>query len=174
MALTIDGSDPSGDLGDLLDDKLAVATAVSDYLPIAGGKVLQVVRATDSTGRQTSSTTFVDASISVTITPQFSTSLIYVFYQGQVGANRVASGYVGYATQITDSSNNVLGGSGSMRNQLANGLDVAVTILNVGFDTPGSTAAKTYKVRYLALASCTADIYNANNTGQLIAIEVSA
>jgi hypothetical protein len=46
MALTIDGSDPSGDLGDLLDDKLDVATAVSDYLPIAGGKILQTVSVT--------------------------------------------------------------------------------------------------------------------------------
>ena len=36
MALTIDGSDPTGDLGDLLDAKL----------PIAGGKVLQTVSVT--------------------------------------------------------------------------------------------------------------------------------
>jgi hypothetical protein len=143
-------------------------------LDLAGGKVLQVVRATDSTARATSSTSFVDASISVTITPKLSTSVIYVFYQGQVGSFRTVAGYVGYATQITDSSNNVLGGSGSMRNQIANGVDMVFTVLNVGFDTPGSTAAKTYKVRFLALASCTADIYNANNEGQLIAIEVSA
>ncbi|HEY7821527.1 MAG TPA: hypothetical protein VIG24_01775, partial [Acidimicrobiia bacterium] len=42
----------------------------STFQALTSGKILQVVRATDGTNRTTTSTSFVDASISVTITPQ--------------------------------------------------------------------------------------------------------
>lgn len=81
MALTIDGSDPSGDLGDLLDDKLDVATAVSDYLPIAGGKILQVVSTTktDTFASNGSSDTFQAVTgLTASITPSLVSSKILV------------------------------------------------------------------------------------------------
>jgi hypothetical protein len=169
MALTIDGSDPSGDLGDLLDDKLAVATAVSDYLPIAGGKVLQVVRATDTTNRTTTSTTYVDVTgMSVTITPQKSTSaVILVAVVSFAGSSSYG------ALQITDSSNNAI--SGAQENFLGDGSVAIQTTMNIwGYATPGTTSAVTYKLRTKTFLAGTVQIKNGEATGQLYAIEVSA
>jgi hypothetical protein len=171
MALTIDGSDPSGDLGDLLDDKLDVATAVSDYLPIAGGKVLQIVRATDSTDRSTTSGTFVDANISVTITPQKSTSavlLIWSFY-----ANPANNSYL--VAQITDNSNSAISGAQLMITGDASSTNLQDYVTGIGYATPATTSAVTFKGRFRASPSAvTVSLVNSGNTGQLYAIEVSA
>ena len=43
-------------------------------------RILQVVRATDSTARSTTSTSFVDANISVTITPTSSSSDVLLIW----------------------------------------------------------------------------------------------
>ncbi|HEY7824430.1 MAG TPA: hypothetical protein VIG24_16430, partial [Acidimicrobiia bacterium] len=57
----------AGDLNDTFASKL----------DLAGGKILQIVRATDSTVRSTTSTSYVDVTgMSVTITPQINTSAI--------------------------------------------------------------------------------------------------
>ena len=50
----------------------------SSYLPIAGGKILQVVQGTYSTQVSTTSSTPVDVGVSATITPSSTTSKILV------------------------------------------------------------------------------------------------
>jgi hypothetical protein len=140
----------------------------SAFVPL-GGKVLQIVRATDATNRTTTSMTFVDASISVTITPQKSDSavlLIWAFTM-KTASNTVAR------TQITDSSNNAISGaeSSSFRAESGGSLDVGATMF--GYATPATTSAVTYKGRFLT-ASGTVSIVNTSPTGQLYAIEVSA
>jgi hypothetical protein len=162
MALTIDGSDPSGDLGDLLDDKLDVATAVSDYLPIAGGKVLQVVRATDATQRSTTSGSFVDVTgMTVTITPQKSTSVILLITSAYTFSN--SSG----GMRITDSSNNAISGAEEMRF-----INCPSTV--IGYATPATTSPVTYKTQFYSVSAGTTIFQNGINTGQMYAIEVSA
>ena len=139
-------------------------------LNLAGGKVLQVVRATDSTTRSTSSTSFVDASISVTITPQRSTSaiiLIWAFWAETNAINRILT------ATITDSSNNAISGAEAQQIYSEAGrLQVGVHLF--GYATPGTTSAITYKGRFRASAAGAVDITNASRTGQLYAIEVSA
>ena len=169
MALTIDGSDPTGDLGDLLDDKLAVATAVSDYLPIAGGKVLQIVRATDATERTTTSTSFVDASLSVTITPQKNNSAILL-----ISANYATAASNDLAiTAITDSSNNFISGAETVVSGDLAGTSLQNTV-GIAYATPATTSATTYKLRFRSNSGGVATLGNSVNTGQLYAIEVSA
>jgi hypothetical protein len=170
MALTIDGSDPTGDLGDLLDAKL----------PIAGGKMLQIVRATDATSRTTTSTTFVDASISVTITPQKSDSAIILIASAGVSSSRAGdTGNYGYL-RISDSSNNAISGAQEVALGLANitGTGDRVSFFYVSlfaYATPATTSAVTYKLRFRSEdASTTIQLRNGANTGQLYAIEVSA
>lgn len=151
-----------------MDAKLAVATAVSDYLPIAGGKILQVVRATDGTERTTSSASFVDVTgMSVTITPQKSTSSIIVLVNVMVRSVETTNQA---ETQITDSSNNALNGAQQVLTRQEAHL-IAQTL--IGYSTPATTSATTYKLRFKASGG-TAGIRNDLSTGQIYAIEVSA
>ena len=48
MALTIDGSDPSGDLGDLLDAKFTTPGAWTSYTPVLSGSTWAVGNGTIS------------------------------------------------------------------------------------------------------------------------------
>jgi len=139
-------------------------------LPTTGfGKILQVVRATDVTDRTTTSGSFVDASISVTITPQKSTSAIIVIWSFQ--ALTLGSGTKSIY-QITDNTNSAL--SGSEGSELAGGgTNLKTQIKLLGYDAPATTSPTTYKGRFKA-GSGTAYAQNTLSTGQLYAIEVAA
>jgi hypothetical protein len=139
-------------------------------LDLAGGKVLQVVRATDATTRTTTSATYVDASISVSITPQRSTSNILLIWTAVV-FSATAGTYI--RTRIADSSNT--GISGAEQTTFGSGTTNTQGLTTmVGFVAAGSTSVRTYKGRFLATAANTVQIINAEQVGQLYAIEVSA
>jgi type V secretory pathway adhesin AidA len=138
-------------------------------LNLAGGKVLQVVRATDSTNRTTTSATFVDASISVTITPQKSDSAVLLLYAARFGPAPDAYVFV----QITDSSNNSISGTQELTAGGSNAGTFAMFGVAIGYATPATTSPVTYKVRFRS-SSGTATLVNSGATGQLYAIEVSA
>ena len=79
---------------------------------VNGGKILQIVRATDTTARTTTSTTYVDVTgMSITITPQKSDSAVLIIASvfartsAASGTNQVAN------LVITDSSDNFLSGA---------------------------------------------------------------
>ena len=171
MALTLNGSDPTGDLGDLLDAKL----------PIAGGKILQVVRATDATSRTTNSTSFTDVTgMSVTITPQKSNSALLIVFTFFVSAswNTLDNGSFDFG--ITDSSNNLLTGSQRLGMGTANlsgssDRTVSFSPTLLAYATPATTSAVTYKLRFRSgTANNTVYVRNDENTAQIFAIEVSA
>lgn len=151
----------------------ALQTQINSKLNIAGGKILQIVRATDSTTRTTTSTSLVDASISVTITPQRNDSAVLLIWATNVGHSGTSD--FTYLV-ITDNSNNAISG--------ANGVYVGSNTTNafysfatvIGYATPATTSAVTYKGRFRVNANGTAELYNGSggNTAQLYAIEVSA
>ena len=139
-------------------------------LNLAGGKILQIVRATDATNRSTTSTSLVDATNSVTITPQKNNSAIILManYCLETGGS-----YVGF-TAITDSSNNIIsGGQGRFFASVAAATSTSQTI--IGYDTPATTSATTYKLRFRSSTANTVTLLNATiGPGQMYAIEVSA
>ena len=142
-------------------------------LNLAGGKVLQVVRATDTGNRATNSTSFVDVTgMSVTITPQRSTSsiLILAFYSGL--ANVFANSAL--QTILADSSNNSL--TGLYYNlSLTTGNFLSAPAVILGYATPATTSAVTYKMRFRSSTGSTiVSVRNDEATGQMLAIEVSA
>ena len=151
----------------------SLQTQINSKLNLAGGKILQIVRATDSTNRTTTSTSFVDASgMSVSITPQKSDSAIIVISIFRCG---IGSADDGVLAQLTDSSNNALSGAESMLFLVDAGQITHSTHTLIGYSTPSSVSQQTYKVRFCATPTAvTATIANATNTGQLYAIEVSA
>jgi hypothetical protein len=164
----------------LVEVKDYLVGALGSKLDVAGGKILQVVRATDSTQRTTTSASYVDASISVTITPQKSDSAILLIWSANASPDTVDKTGTGSQTrqeqQITDNSNNPISGAERMR---VGTVDTSTLFYEsmtlIGYATPGTTSAVTYKGRFQRVDSqCTARLLNNVNTGQLYAIEVSA
>jgi hypothetical protein len=144
----------------------------------SGGKVLQVVRATDTTSRSTTSTSFVDVTgMSVTITPKSATSSIILnaIFSPNVSSTTTAS-RVGFF-QITDSSNVAISGAQNLEWGLISGTTYTMYGgLNMqAYVTTGSTSAVTYKLRFsVNAASTTVLTRNDLSTGQMFATEVEA
>lgn len=136
------------------------------FQALSSGKILQVVRATDGTERTTTSTSFVDLTgLSVTITPTKSTSAVLLVLSVLVLPANPSSKF-----QISDSSNNALSGAEDSRIGVGAG---QVPIVLLGYSTPATTSATTYKARFAASAG-TNTARNNINTGQLYALEIGA
>jgi hypothetical protein len=141
----------------------------------AGGKVLQVVRATDNTARTTTSTTLVDANLSVTITPGFTNSVVLLIATVRAAITGTATTSFGQIT-ITDNSNNAISGATA----IAFGDSAATTSLNavtaIAYATPATDLAITYKLRFSCAGGSSRSLTLQNNESlaQLFAIEVSA
>ena len=146
-----------------LDYKVAQLEAISH------GKILQVVRATDSTTRTTTSTSFVDANISVTITPTSATSTILVMWLYQALNAAGSDAFIG---QITDSSNVALSGAESLYVGSVT-VRVLTSVTAIGYSSPATTSATTYKARFRSEVGGTQNLRNALQTGQLFAFEVA-
>ncbi len=137
------------------------------------GKILQVVRATDTTDRSTTSTSFVDLTgMSVTITPQVSTSAIMVvmtFYASTNASNR------SLIVRIADSSNTAISGA-QFGNFADTGGSLTVPGVLIAYATPGTVNATTYKGQFRTGGSNpgTVTVENASMTGQIYAIELAA
>ncbi len=138
----------------------ASAGIVSTKLSGSFGKVLQVITATDSTQRSTSSTSFVTASntLSVSITPSSASNKIFIICTVTFGASN--QGQSAKATIFRDATNlgatngivNSFSDSGSIREQ------GSMSIL----DSPNTTSSITYQA-YFSVSGNTIDI-NWNDT----------
>jgi hypothetical protein len=154
-------------------------------LNIAGGKILQIVRATDSTTRSTTSTSLVDVTgMSVTISPQKTDSTLILLFSLYLGAEWTGGGGAAgdrrVECQIADSSNNPLPGSQGQHG-IVNLVDAVTTTATqqfcqlIGISTPSTTSAVTYKMRFRVVnATTTGLVLNAGAQAQMFAIEVSA
>jgi hypothetical protein len=140
------------------------------FQSVGGGKILQVVRATDSTNRTTTSATFVDASISVTITPQKNDSAIVLL----ASLASISPGVTYSVYQITDSSNNAISGAEAQISGVNTAAELRTAVTLLGYSTPATLSATTYKVRFRSDGGGSVLAANASNTGSLYAIEVSA
>ena len=159
----------------------SLQTQINSKLNLAGGKILQIVRATDSTDRSTTSTSYVDVpGMSVTITPQKSDSalLIMAVFLSQINNNSAA---MFGQCRITDSSNNAISGAetanvGSNQLQVVSGqlASFLTSTVLIGRSTPATTSAVTYKLRFQSSVGATFFVVNGVMTGQMYAIEVSA
>jgi hypothetical protein len=141
-----------------------------------GGKILQVVRATDTTDRTTTSTSFVDVTgMSVTISPTKSDSAVLIvasfLHEQQSGATRTEGKF-----QITDSSNNAISGAENIISGINNLNSFHFrSVILMAYATPATTSAVSYKLKFLTNNSAsTVSLLNDLTTGQMYAIEVSA
>ena len=133
-----------------------------------GGKVLQVLTATDSTARSTTSTSFVTASntLSVNITPVATSSKIFV--QASFECSAASSGR-SFFTIYKESTN--LGATNGMFS-IAGATDGSPGSLTF-LDSPSSTSELTYAV-YVKSNGQTASL-NANTVkGSIVVMEIGA
>jgi len=113
-----------------------------------GGKVLQVVNATDTTERTTTSSSFTAAgtTLSVNITPSSTSSKIFIIVTSTTHANSALAGR--YYTIYRDSTN-----LGQVNNGMtalyieANPGDPVVPLVMSYLDSPSSTSQITYQPR---------------------------
>ena len=138
------------------------------------GRVLQVVRATDSTQRITTSTSYIDAGISVTITPTKTTSAIILV--AQINAEVQAGTFTRARLTITDSSGNAISGAEQAQFGARANDDETYDLLSLwAYATPATTSAVTYKLMgQVTDSGSTLVLRNNTCTAQMYAIEVAA
>jgi hypothetical protein len=140
----------------------------ADLASGVGGKVLQVVTATDSTQRTTSSTTFVTASntLSVSITPSSSSNNVFVL----VTNGGQGDGSVGRYTIYRNSTNLGNGNSGMYSSGGNEGSsNTTISIL----DTPATTSTITYQVYLRSEGGNTAYSSFGNVKASITAFEIA-
>jgi len=135
----------------------------------AGGKVLQVVQGTLATTASTSSTSFTDTGLEVTITPSATTSKILILSSVPAA---VTDGDNGGGFSLFRSTTNLVSPT-SPGSRYAGYLHLAGAQVNINFsmydavwnylDSPATTSATTYKVRFIALNA--ARVVYVNRTG---------
>ena len=140
----------------------------------ASGKVLQVVNATDSTERFTTSTSFVTASntLSVSITPSLSSSKILLFANcGGVYVNASAQ-YI-YLTIFRDATNigDATYGLTEIRSHSTGDLGYPTSIQV--YDSPSTTSSLTYQV-YFRTTTSTANLNTSGALASITAMEIGA
>ena len=157
--------------GDIASGAITAAKLASGV----GGKVLQVLSATDNSNYSTTSTSFISSSntMSITITPSSASNKIYVIASTCV-YNNTNQSYTS-ATIYRDTTNLGNGnlGMGSVWGSNSSIPNVPMTMHYL--DSPASTSALTYQVRYRAVGSGTAYLngLDANNQGAITVFEIA-
>lgn len=136
-------------------------------------RIMQIVSATTSTEQSSSSSTYADAtSLSVSITPQATTSKIMIVYMTMVnknsasGSNECKIQFLRGATSVAAWPN--VAYTGTLSNNF-------VPFTGIWIDSPSTTSATTYKVQFANGQNAALVSIQANNTpGTLMVMEISA
>jgi len=131
---------------DNANDASALTTGTLGTARLPAGSVLQVVSSEHIGNTITSSTSFVNTALAVTITPTSSTSKIYVVATGGLDNNNI--GYSGYVTMDRNGTNlgNGIHGFSYIYNSYR-----LLTPWSLSFlDSPATTSALTYTVQIRA------------------------
>ena len=133
---------------------------------------MQVITATDSTQRSTTSTTFVTASntLSVAITPSSASNKILII--GNTTMTNNTANKFSYLTVFRDSTNLISAGTAAFVNFYSrDSLDYNSNAFSY-LDSPSSTSAITYQVYLAADTSSTAFINASDSTGAITVLEI--
>ena len=148
----------------------STATGLKWATPAAGGggKVLQVINATTTTSTAVSTSSYIDSTLTATITPTLATSQILVIFNQHLSkANDIEGGLklLRGATEILAyATGNLLYTSSGLT---LRGVPASATYL----DSPATTSATTYKTQINATgSSLTAQLGNASSTITLLEI----
>lgn len=147
MSIVIDGT---GTISGVSATGLTTAQTVG-YSSLPTGSVLQVVSANIATSASTSSTSPTSTGLSVSITPKFTTSKIFMIANATVGHSAANLQQFAFArnTTVINNANNGSGGvfaitSSSVGNPSQMGYPWGMNYL----DSPSTTSATTYSVYF--------------------------
>ena len=154
------------------------ATGLKWAAPAGGGKVLQVVQGTKTSVFTTTSATYVDLGLSVSITPSSATSKIMVMVSGYTYVYRSGSGTDSYGSLA------LVGGATQLQEhnigyyQLASTSNAEIYIpMNFSYlDSPATTSAITYKTQGKVYSASTTLylIAGATTIASIVAMEIGA
>jgi hypothetical protein len=139
----------------------------------SGGKVLQVVTATDSTPRTTASSSFVTASntMSVSITPSSASNKIFVSVSGNI-YNTTAATYC-VATIFRDATDLGAASDRGLTNTWTGDTDGGSPLCMIILDSPSTTSATTYQVYFRQRNGGTAILNEGSCKGSITAFEIA-
>ena len=123
-----------------------LGTELASKLPIAGGKILQVVAASHSTQVSSSSSTYADTGVTATITPSSDTSKVLVIVN-QVGLVKETNNTWVDLRLMRGATDIGVFGTSIGRNAAATFNGVGGNSISL-LDTPSTTSATTYKSQF--------------------------
>ena len=139
----------------------------------AAGQVIQVLSATDSTERSTTSSSFVTASntLSVTITPSSTSNKIFLIFDGFVG-NTSANGSDTFATIFRGATDLGAASNKGLAFQATGTTDLFSMGGMSYLDSPSTTSATTYQVYIRQSSGGTVKLNVGGTKGSLTAFEI--
>jgi hypothetical protein len=144
------------------------------------GHVINVETFTDNQNRSTTNTAWTDSGISVSYTPKYATSTLYVYAHflayiiNNNGITQVLAEF-----NISDDANSPLSGAeygriGYYDAQLATGREHYAPVVMLGVAPAGSASARNYKIRYKTIANQAVNIKGADVVTRIVIKEVAA
>jgi hypothetical protein len=129
----------------------SLASGVPGYANLPAGSVLQVVQGSTSTLVSTTSTSFVDNGLSLSITPRFSTSRILVLVSQSHLVYRNIGDNIWGRIQIVRNSTNVYTNNQAIGGRAGTAPDGFIVFQSMGcynyLDSPATTSSTTYKTQ---------------------------
>jgi hypothetical protein len=165
------------------DGQALIKSGTTTAWGAAGGKLIQLVRATDTTNRATNSTSYSDVTgMSVTISPTVNTHavLIVASFSVRTAVTSGSPSELRGVLRITDASNNAISGAQfcGVGNIAGSGGGIQRWVNTVqlwAYATPATTSAVTYKLQFLSeTTDTTVTVENASATGQMLALEIAS
>ena len=162
-----------GTNGQTLVADSTASTGLKWATPASGGKVLQVLMATDSSWTQSATNTFIDTGLSLSITPSSATSKVLAFVS-QSGTGKANSQTWGEFILLRGATTIVTFEDRAGENGSTATNDVGTTS-TVYLDSPATTSATTYKTQFRSgNNSNRAEAGVASSTSTLVLMEIGA
>ena len=147
-----------------VDNIVGATTAANVHIP---GSMVQILEADYSTQTDVTATSYFDLGLSVTITPKFATSKIFVITNVHCYMN--GTGFISVKV-VRGSSTNVVASERAWGWQDNSSSIVALT----GLDSPATTSATTYKIQVKALgASGTPRVNDGGGPSRITVMEIA-
>jgi hypothetical protein len=144
------------------------ASAAIAGTKLSAGAVLQVVTATDTTFRSTTSTSFVTASntLSASITPSSASNKILILVSSAVASSANSAWYT-----IFRGATDLGSGTRGFAQMYGGGVSAEANIGINFLDSPNTTSATTYQVQFRSQTVVTSYL-NASGTGSITLLEI--
>ena len=150
---------------------LTVASGVPSWAA-PGGKVVQIVAATNNTQASSSSPTFVDTGLTATITPTSASNQVLVFVnQNGLRKNSTDSGNALDINLYRTATNIATFAQGLMQTNTGSVLTISGTSITI-LDSPATTSATTYKTQFRNQASGSVFVQTGGTVSSIILMEV--